>query len=703
MSVTEEEAGTDREGTGRARSATTTTDDGGSDDGGADEARPGRTGDASGSDDEERALSVLDAVVERAGGTPRDGQREMTRRVAGAVAGGERLLVQAGTGTGKSFGYLAPVMSHAVASGERAVVSTATLALQRQVLVKDAPAVADAIQGSTGTRPDVALLKGWHNYVCRHKVDGGYPAEEEPTLLAAPATTASTGQGARGPLGEQVVRAREFAASSETGDRDELVPGVSDRAWRQVSVTRLECIGRSCPQWTDCFAVQARERAAQADVVVTNHAMLGIAATGSPGVLPEHDVLVVDEAHELAGRLRSQGTVELSVGVVERVARVVRAENGAAEDLTRAAGDLRGALEVLPAGRMADGPGELLGGVISLVGSAATEAARSLAGEAGSPDKAGGRVAARSAAVVLAEVCERLVSGGVAARADVMWCDRGREDLDPPRLQLAPVEVADRAATHLWADRAVVATSATLTLGGELAPLAVQLGLSRGAQWQGADVGSPFSYGSQAILYTPAHLPAPGRDGTAEAARTELVDLVEASGGGALGLFSSRRAAEEAAEVVRDRTGLRVLCQGDDSLPALVEAFAADDDACLFGTISLWQGVDVPGRANRLVVIDRIPFPRPDDPVAQARSEVAQSRGASGFMAVSATHAALLLAQGVGRLIRSTTDRGVVAVLDPRLVTARYGGYLRASLPPMWPTRDGEVARAALRRLAAAE
>ncbi|MGO1173943.1 MAG: ATP-dependent DNA helicase [Actinomycetaceae bacterium] len=652
-------------------------------------------------DEHARALEVLDAVVTATGGSRRNGQREMTRRVAETVEEGARLLVQAGTGTGKSYGYLAPVMAHAVAAGERAVVSTATLALQRQVLVNDAPAVAEVVEQVVGRRPDVALLKGWHNYVCRHKVDGGYPEEDEPALLAAPAgTPSSTGQGARGPLGDQVVRAREFAASSGSGDRDDLVPGVSDRAWRQVSVTRLECIGRSCPQRDECFAVLARDKAAVADVVVTNHAMLGIAATGSPGVLPEHDVLVVDEAHELAGRLRSQGTVELSVGVVERTARVVRAEGGAAEALTRAAGDLRGVLEPLPAGRMAEGPGELLSGVISLVGTAATEAARSLAGEGAAKDASGGRVAARSAAVVLAEVCDRFVSGGVAARADVLWCDRGREDLDPPRLQLAPVEVADRAATHLWEDRAVVATSATLSLGGEFAPVAAQLGLGRGAAWTSADVGSPFDYGAQAILYTPSHLPPPGRDGTAAESRTELVELVEAAGGGALGLFSSRRAAEEAAETVRERTGLRVLCQGDDSLPALVEEFAADDDACLFGTISLWQGVDVPGRANRLVVVDRIPFPRPDDPISQARAEVAQSRGTSGFMAVSATHAALLLAQGVGRLVRSTTDRGVVAVLDPRLVTARYGSYLRASLPPMWPTRDGAVVRAALRRLA---
>jgi ATP-dependent DNA helicase DinG len=661
------------------------------------------------SEDAEAALTILDTVIAARGGSAREGQREMAREVAQTVEDGGRLLVQAGTGTGKSFGYLAPVMARAVASGERAVISTATLNLQRQVLAKDAPEVAAVVRESLGREPDVALLKGWHNYVCKHKVSGGYPAEEEPTLLDAPgAASAATssamggGQGARGPIGEQVMRAREFAESTETGDRDELMPGVSDRAWRQVSVTKLECLGRSCPERDECFAVAARERAGVADVVITNHAMLGIAATGSPGVLPEHDVIVVDEAHELAGRLRAQGTVELSVAAVERIARVVRAEGGAAEELTRSAGDLRGAVDALPAGRLPNGPDEVLSGVISLVGSAATEAARSLGDKTSGTEASGGKAAAKSAAVVLAEICASMNSGGVAARADVMWCDRGRDDPDPPRLHLAPIEVADRAAAHLWADRAVVGTSATLALGGEFAPVAAQLGLGGPTSYRGIDVGSPFDYGTQAILYTPSHLPPPGRDGTAGAARDELTELVEASGGGALGLFSSRRAAEEAAEHVRAATGLRVLCQGEDSIPALVAEFAEDEDSCLFGTLSLWQGVDVPGPANRLVVIDRIPFPRPDDPVAQARSEVAQRRGGNGFMSVSASHAALLLAQGVGRLVRSTADRGVVAVLDSRVVNARYGSYLRASLPPMWPTRDGAVVRAALRRLAPA-
>ena len=213
-------------------------------------------------------------------------------------------------------------------------------------------------------------------------------------------------------------------------------------------------------------------------------------------------------------------------------------------------------------------------------------------------------------------------------------------------------------------------------------------------------MGTPFDYARQGILYTPTHLARPGR-GISEAALDEVLALTEASRGGMLGLFSSRRAAEEAAGVLRGATDLTVYAQGEDQLPALVEAFAADEDACLVGTLSLWQGVDVPGRTCRLVIIDRIPFPRPDDPVSQARSEAVAAAGGNGFMSVAATHAALLLAQGAGRLIRRAEDRGVVAVLDPRLRTARYGSFLARSMPPLWPTRNRDVVLGALGRLAA--
>jgi ATP-dependent DNA helicase DinG len=220
--------------------------------------------------------------------------------------------------------------------------------------------------------------------------------------------------------------------------------------------------------------------------------------------------------------------------------------------------------------------------------------------------------------------------------------------------------------------------------------------------WSGIDVGSPFDHPKAGILYVARHLPPPGRDGLPPEYLTELEELVTAAGGRTLGLFSSMRAAKQAAGELRDRVDHDVLCQGDDSTSLLVKQFAEDPRSCLFGTLSLWQGVDVPGPSLQLVVMDRIPFPRPDDPIASARQRAVAARGGNGFMTVAATHAALLLAQGAGRLLRTMDDRGVVAVLDPRLATARYGAFLRASMPPFWTTTDPGVVRAALRRIDAA-
>jgi ATP-dependent DNA helicase DinG len=222
-----------------------------------------------------------------------------------------------------------------------------------------------------------------------------------------------------------------------------------------------------------------------------------------------------------------------------------------------------------------------------------------------------------------------------------------------------------------------------------------------GLAWSGLDVGSPFDHPRRGILYVARHLPPPGRDGLPPAYLTELSELITASGGRTLGLFSSMRAARQAALELRGALSVPLFCQGDDATGQLVRQFAEDEASCLFGTLSLWQGVDVPGPALQLVVIDRIPFPRPDDPLASARQRVVAARGGNGFMAIAVSHAALLLAQGAGRLLRTMDDRGMVAILDPRLATARYGGFLRASLPPFWATTDPAVAREALRRLAA--
>ena len=653
------------------------------------------------------AREALAEAVRRLGGSLRAGQAEMADRVEAALDAGSHLLVQAGTGTGKSLGYLVPVMLHAATAEERAVVSTATLALQRQVMTKDAPVAADAVEAVTGVRPSVALLKGWQNYLCRHRLAGGYPDDDADTLFSAGAATTPgrVGEADRGSVGEQIVRLREWAAETATGDRDDLIPGVSDRAWAHVSVSRAECLGPSCPLHEECFPELARAAASQADVVVTNHAMLGIAAAGNVGVLPDYRVLVVDEAHELAGRVRSQGTVSLSAAAVMRVAAAAR--RGASvvvTELEEAGQRLQLALADLPDGRLADGlPPAGREALVVLDGAArrvlADVRGASRASRDGGTD-AGGAALARTAVADLIDTIERMTSDSVRERRDVAWVERPRAGAEPPRLTLAPIDVAAAIADSLLNDRAVVLTSATLALGGGFEPMARALGLTVASdRWDGVDVGTPFDYARQGILYAPTHLPRPGR-GICEAVLDELLALTEASGGGMLGLFSSRRAAAEAAKVLRGATDLTVYAQGDDQLSTLVEAFAADEDACLVGTLSLWQGVDVPGRTCRLVIIDRIPFPRPDDPVAQARSEAVAAAGGNGFMSVSATHAALLLAQGAGRLIRRPDDRGVVAVLDPRLRTARYGSFLARSMPALWPTGDRDTVLGALGRLA---
>ena len=657
-----------------------------------------------------RVLDVLDAAVRSMGGSPRQGQTTMAREIAQTLADGTHLLVQAGTGTGKSLGYLVPAMVHAVQAGARVVVSTATLALQRQILTKDAPLAADAVEQVTGARPEVALLKGWQNYLCRHRLDGGYPQEEDEAALFGVGDAISqpaAGHGSDASLGEQVVRLREWAAKTDTGDRDDLVPGVSQRAWAQVSVSRAECLGQSCPLKSECFPELARAAASRADLVVTNHAMLGVVVAGNPGVLPDHQVLIVDEAHELADRIRSQGTIALSAAAVARTAATARKHASVlVSELESAGQTLQLALAELPDGRLeAPLPTALhdalvlLDGAARQVASDVRDQARAL-GRDRSSEAAGGLAVARTAVADLVDALDRMTSDSVAQGRDVAWIERPRMGAEPPRLLLAPIEVAGSVASHLLNSRASVMTSATLALGDGFDPMARSLGLSLAEQpWRGLDVGSPFDYPRQGILYVAAHLPRPGT-GISEAALDEMLALVEASEGGMLGLFSSRRAAQEAAEVLRGATGLPVYAQGDDQLPTLVRAFAEDEAACLVGTLSLWQGVDVPGRTCRLVVIDRIPFPRPDDPVAQARTDAVVAAGGNGFMSVSATHAALLLAQGAGRLIRRSQDRGVVAVLDSRLRTARYGGFLTRSMPALWPTTKPDVVRAALRRLA---
>jgi ATP-dependent DNA helicase DinG len=630
---------------------------------------------------------LLDAAVAAIDGTPRYGQQQMAQAVADALDTGEHLLVQAGTGTGKSLAYLVPVLAH----HDTAIVATATIALQRQLVDRDLPLLVDALEPLLGRRPEFAMLKGRANYLCLHRLrsaDQGQPDDDE--ALFAPTPTSKAGR--------DVVRIHEWAKTTETGDRDELVPAPDDRAWRSLSVTPHECLGaQKCPFAEECFAELARERARDADIVVTNHAMLAIDALSDARLLPESDVIVVDEGLELADRATIAVTDELTAAMVERAARRSKAFTG--DDVNTRLLDAAAAVDLelneASEGRITEVTGRLFD-VMVLVRDAAHDALSAIGQVKSSDDDMAQRLRARAAVEELHEVAGRLV---VAGEKDVVWLTKSERR--PPALYRAPLFVGGLLRGGLFEEKTVVLTSATLELGGGFEPVARGVGLTGdGAPpWRGLDVGSPFDYGKQAILYMAAHLPPPGREGPAPEALDELAELITAAGGRTLGLFSSMRAAERAAEAMRERLDLPILCQGEDATSELVRQFAADADTCLFGTLSLWQGVDVPGPSLQLVVIDRLPFPRPDDPLASARSRYVESHGGNGFMQVSATQAALRLAQGSGRLIRSAEDKGVVAVLDSRLANARYAEFIRTSLPPMWPTTDGALVRASLAKI----
>ncbi|WP_338155518.1 ATP-dependent DNA helicase [Arsenicicoccus dermatophilus] len=638
----------------------------------------------------------LTAAVGGVGGSTRPGQVAMARAVSDAIERDEHLLVQAGTGTGKSLAYLVPSLLHALDSDHPVVVATATLALQAQIVDRDLPRLAEAVTPLAGRRPTYALVKGRRNYVCRHKLDGGMPDDDESTLLGVGAVDAQAGR-----LGQEVLRLRGWAEQTASGDRDELVPGVSERAWRQVSVSARECLGMRCPQRAECFVEQAREAAKEVDVVVTNHSFMAIDAFEGRVMLPEHDVLIVDEAHELVDRVTATVTDELSAGIVATASRRANRLSDDAPVLAEA-GDLLGeALDALEEGKIDDPPQSLVQALMRV-----RDVARAVQSDL-KPDKgeedadAGARKVAQAAVGEVFDTAERILEG---RELDVVWLGK-----DPRRggvLRVAPMSVAMDLREHVFGERTVVLTSATLELGGSFDAVAGTLGLrgSGAPAYTGLDVGSPFDYPRQAIAYVARHLPPPGRDGAAPETFDEIEALVRASGGRALGLFSSMRAAQAATEALRERfaadgTPIQVLCQGEDQITTLVRQFAREPHTALLGTLTLWQGVDVPGSSCQLVIIDRIPFPRPDDPLASARTQAIGRMGGNGFMAVSATHAALRLAQGAGRLIRRADDRGVVAFLDPRMMTARYAGFLQKSLPPFWPTTDRELVLQALRRL----
>jgi ATP-dependent DNA helicase DinG len=666
-------------------------------------------------DDGVRGLDKITAQM--SGGEHRPEQQEMCRAVAEAIVTRTHLVVQAGTGTGKSLAYLVP----AALSGKKVVIATATKALQDQLAEKDLPQV-DAGLGLPAPL-DYAVLKGRSNYVCRQRVaevgSGGIQAElgDQGAGRADEPAPASTEEGessgpAAGPPPEGIVEeVRQLVAwsqKSQTGDRADLSFEPSDRAWNMVSVGPRECPGAyNCPSGGSCFAEAARERASVADVVVVNTHLYGAHLASGSVVLPEHDVVIFDEAHELEEVMTSSLGVEVTPGrfrslvtsgrslVEPKDADLLDSLGSLGDQLGTLLGDRVGTRVLHDEARPAVDDRELaeLLGRGAEISRRVTDALRrggaqrSFLPEGGAsdadPDRASRKTRTLQAAAHLAEDLHRFETRG---DGEVAWVDGTRRNV---RLRLSPIDVGPVLSTMLWGEVTSVLTSATIP------PRIVERVGLQAFPTEELNVGSPFDYRSHALLYVARHLPDRRAAGAEEALHEELAQLLEAAGGRTLALFTSKRATEAAAAALAPELPYTLLLQGDLPKNLLLEKFAAEETSCLFATMGFWQGVDIPGRALSMVTIDKLPFPRPDDPLLQARRDRA---GGGAFSLVDLPRAATLLAQGAGRLIRKAEDRGVVAVLDPRLATASYRGVLLATLPPMRRSVDLEEVESFLRR-----
>lgn len=591
----------------------------------------------------------------------------MAQAVARAMEEQRHLVVQAGTGTGKSLGYLVP----AALMGVRCVVATATKALQDQLAGKDLPFLAKHLDVPF----EVAVLKGRSNYLCRQRareVTGGDDQLDLDVFEDA------------GPVTADVARLLAWSRESETGDRAELDFEPRPRAWAQLSVTGMECPGAArCPSGGDCFAEAARQRAEEADLIVVNTHLYATHLASGGHVLPEHDVVVFDEAHELEDIASSALGVEISAGRFRALARTMRplvSDGGVLADVEGAGTRLEGALAGLNGKRLPVGLGDEVAAALTTARERVVAALAAV--RARETDDDGGRKAR-------AQQAGGHLQGDIqfALEADesrVAWVEGPTHS---PVLKVAAVDVGALLAGQLWPEVTAILTSATIP------PLIdKRLGIPPD-KVETLDVGSPFHYREQALLYCAKHLPSPKSPAYADAMHDELRALITAAGGRTLALFTSWRAMSAAAEELNDLP-FPILTQSDLPKPALIEAFSADESTCLFATMGFWQGIDVPGRSLSLVVIDRLPFARPDDPLYSARRDRA---GAAAFSLIDVPRAATLLAQGAGRLIRSSSDRGVVAVLDSRLATAGYRAQLLSSVPAMKRTIDRREVEAFLR------
>jgi len=622
------------------------------------------------------------------GFTPRRSQLAMAGRVAGALANRAPLVVEAGTGTGKTFAYLVP----ALLSGRRVLISTGTRTLQDQLFNKDLPLLAGAI----GVPARVALLKGRSNYLCSYRF---------------------AQLGAQSSLGGQrdrtLARVERWARSTRSGDLAE-VPGLSDAhpLWPQITSTRENCLGARCADIGRCHVVDARRKAMDADIVVVNHhlllADLALKEDGFGDLLGAADAVIIDEAHQLPDLATQFFGVRFGSRQVELLVRdarqeVVRAGGGTqalATELGSVESRLAALAEILRASprhdwQSADTP-------LADTAQELEQALRALAaglndrgGEPGGGEPGFAQAAARatSLAACLGEISQAEEHEGARS---VELTQRGFT------LSLLPFDVAERFAALTGGTRAAwIFTSATLSVTDDFSHFTARLGLTDA---ETLAIASPFDFESQSLLYLPARMPDPASPAHTQAVVDAAVPLLEASAGGAFILFTSHRALQRAAQLFRSRWAelgeFPLLVQGEAPREQLLRSFRESGNAVLLGTASFWEGVDVRGDALRLVIIEKLPFASPDDALTRARIEHLKSTGGNAFREYQLPEAALALKQGVGRLIRSETDRGVVVICDPRLIDKPYGRVFRASLPPMPVTRELHDAEKFLRRIA---
>ena len=656
-----------------------------------------------------KVKAALEIAVAAINGQTRDGQIEMAEAVTNSIVDRHHLMVQAGTGTGKSLAYLVP----AIVSGKRTLIATATLALQRQLVDRDLPKIVPALEKYLEREISYGIYKGVGNYVCLQKLNSEEPDPDTELVLEVSS------------LGKDAQRLRAWAETpGVSGDRDEA-PEVDRRVWAASSVSGRECVGADiCNFGAKCFAANAKAKALNSDIVVTNHTLLALEVVESHPILPERDVIVLDEAHEFMDRTTQAVTEELTAPRVARAAAMARKykaiSNKLVDSFTHASDDFADAMDAyadfmrgdLEASRKLESLPNELEPAVRRVRETAQAIMQFLQAddEIIDTNELAERARVKGAVNEVSVTAQKLLKLG---KGQVLWYEPTYKTL-----YLAPLSVSNVLRENMLRQTPVIATSATLTVGSGFDAMAKQIGFVVGddadeepeedlidpANVQMIDVGSPFDFAQQGMLYLPKHLPEPGRDGVAPEVLEHLGELIDAAGGRTLALFSSWRGVEAADAHLRkvlSELPIRIITQKrGDAVAPLVEKFANDETSVLLGTMTLWQGVDVPGAACTLVAIDRIPFPRPDDPVMSARAAEVDAAGGSGFMSVSLPRAALLLAQGTGRLIRSVDDRGVVAILDSRIVNKRYGSILLNSIPPLWRTSDPQVIKESLKRLA---